>query len=270
MDKRGNSTNSSEWMNNRIHLFKTFCVPSIVGQTNQNFLWLCLFDKDTQSKYIHEIDDMLKSMNNYVPIFLSSEESSAFPLLLKEVITCLKDDSPYLITTRVDNDDALNKSFIQTILDILDCQKESDVFYSFTCGLQYYTEANIAVQLSYPRNHFPALICKNSNKKKLIHHIMEYNHFYLQQCDFPFVQIKNLVPMWIETIHERNVDNDIVFTFRQHIVYRNNILKNYFSLAIELNYRNTLNKFFTFLLPRIFSQFLKRGVRRILYGKKSF
>ena len=54
-DKNGNHTNTDVWLKNRIDLFEKYCLPSIVGQTSKNFIWLVLFDKKSIQEYMHKI-----------------------------------------------------------------------------------------------------------------------------------------------------------------------------------------------------------------------
>lgn len=40
-----------EWTRDRIFLFKTYCLPSFLNQTNKNFTWLIYFDKNTPIEF---------------------------------------------------------------------------------------------------------------------------------------------------------------------------------------------------------------------------
>ena len=51
-------------------------------------------------------------------------------------------------------------------------------------------------------------------------------------------------PMWIEIIHEENVDNDVKMTLDTHIVHDNDILRRVFSLDIDIESQH----FFAFVL----------------------
>ena len=46
-DKTHRATQTADWLAQRFDLFERFCLPSVAHQTNKNFTWLCLFDKDT-------------------------------------------------------------------------------------------------------------------------------------------------------------------------------------------------------------------------------
>ena len=73
--KRGESVLSEAWLNNRFELFKTYCLPSVKQQTNQNFTWLVCFDSETPTFYKDEIAKIAKSYANFKPLY-----SQSFPI----------------------------------------------------------------------------------------------------------------------------------------------------------------------------------------------
>ena len=43
-DKNCKEVNNDEWLRHRIEIFEKYCLPSILNQTEKNFLWLVYFD----------------------------------------------------------------------------------------------------------------------------------------------------------------------------------------------------------------------------------
>lgn len=88
------------WMEHRIRYFKKYCVPSITQQTCQNFLWQIHVDRRTPSYRLDEITDACSDKN---------------------ITWCLNIHSPKfkpgfdVLTTRFDNDDALNPQFVEHV-----------------------------------------------------------------------------------------------------------------------------------------------------------
>src|SRR5438105_5292995 len=41
-----------EWLENRFELFESFCLPSLIGQSNQNFSTYIYFDSKTPATFI--------------------------------------------------------------------------------------------------------------------------------------------------------------------------------------------------------------------------
>lgn len=95
---------SDEWMEHRFSLFENICYPSIVGQTNQDFQWVMLCDPKTKPEWKKRID----SYSRLTPIYCDWEDRFSHILSFAEGET-------NLITTRLDNDDALNKHTIERI-----------------------------------------------------------------------------------------------------------------------------------------------------------
>ena len=61
-------------------------------------------------------------------------------------------------------------------------------------------------------------------------------------------------PMWIEIIHEENVDNDVKMTLDTHIVYDKDMLRCVFSLDMDIESHHL----FAFIL-RVLKQMWRRS-----------
>lgn len=99
IDKNGRKINDDQWMEHRLKLFEKYCFPSIIKQTNQNFKWLVLFDRRTPKRYLNDIN-RFKKYKHFIPFF-----GGWFDENIKKN---LDPHAKYLITTRIDNDDAFN------------------------------------------------------------------------------------------------------------------------------------------------------------------
>lgn len=143
-----------------------------------------------------------------------------------------------------------------------DKQTETTVCYSFKYGLQYYSKKNLAVRIPYPTNHFIFLVNKGCDEKKVTN-ILEFNHAYPEKFPFKFVCLNNKVPMWIEVVHGRNVDNDCKMTLKQKVVCAPHYLISHFHVSKELSLIKSKIGFFAFLVPAFFRQFLHRLISKI-------
>lgn len=264
-DKNANSTRTEEWLADRFRLFERYCFPSVLHQSAQNYIWIVLFDIDTPDKYKERIRGYQAKMKNFLPVFFNSEEARQHKELVNRVIIDHKDDTSILITARVDNDDALHRDFMKNVSLLRNECNDVHHFYSFGIGLQYYTEANLAVKLLYKNNHFLASVSRNYDKEKIIN-ILQYLHPDIANYGIPFTCIKNTEPMWVEVVHEHNVNNDCIMSLPQRPVYDNHILKRDFNWDVVLDRKNTTRKFFCFFIPHFCTQFLKK-VRIKLFKK---
>lgn len=258
MDKNQNLTSTEEWLKDRFRLFDAYCFPSVVKQSDSDFIWLCLFAQNTPPRFLSKIREYGNKMPNFVAVFLSKDETTNYADCVKHIIADLKDESNYLITTRVDNDDALHRDFIRSTKTLLKNQVLRNCIYSFANGIQYIETDNIAGKLRYIRNHFPIMITKNFHAGQLINHIAEINHSYIDNSGYEFCAIKGKA-MWVEVVHHRNVANGIRLFLP---VWNKDYLNKEFGLQVKLYISHTLVKYL--LLYPIFLSIIFRGIKRRL------
>ena len=91
------------WLEKRIKLFNETLRPSIVGQTNKNFKFVTLWGYEPQDV-----------IDNEYPIMIDAEGASR---IYDEMIPKLREliDEEYVLTTRVDSDNALGETFVETL-----------------------------------------------------------------------------------------------------------------------------------------------------------
>ena len=110
--KQGESVLSETWLTNRFELFKTYCLPSVKQQTNQNFKWLVCFDSETPDVFKAAINQMAASYSNFQPLYIDGF-TDALEAITKTITSYLSASDTHIITTRLDNDDAVHKLFIE-------------------------------------------------------------------------------------------------------------------------------------------------------------
>src|SRR5690349_13551625 len=90
-------------------LFERFCLPTVRGQTRQDFKWLVLFAADTPRTFKAKIE-RLAEWPNFVPVYLAAGTEHVGRLVVAPYL----DGSPQtLITTRLDNDDGLCRTYVE-------------------------------------------------------------------------------------------------------------------------------------------------------------
>lgn len=47
-DRNGNPVLTDGWMDARMKLFKTYCLPSVLNQSGKNFIWMIYIDSGTK------------------------------------------------------------------------------------------------------------------------------------------------------------------------------------------------------------------------------
>lgn len=246
-NKMNQNVRTKEWLKKRFLLFESYCLPSIINQTDKEFNWLCFFDINTPSEYLERIEDYQLKCVQFVPFFLDDYETKEHEIKMLDIIRDLKDKTDNLITIRLDNDDALRENFIQQIHSLGINQKQSKSIYSFISGMQYFEKYGIATKITYPDNHFLALIDLEYNKKFTDKTVLSFRHDKINHLPYPFIQLSGFSAMWIEVIHSNNVANDIKKNLCNGLVYDSKSLIDSFHIHIN-GCKNGVHVLFTFIL----------------------
>lgn len=266
-DKHRNNTRTKEWLKNRFELFELFCLPSIMNQTNQNFKWIVLFDINTPDEYKDKIREYEKICLHFCPCFVEANKSRYFVHVFKEEIAKrIKKETSQLITTYLDNDDALHQNYIEGVQKI---EVERPTFVSYVYGIQYYTELNIATRVPYTNNHFISLIEPLNDNHTTFRTVYGYgSHVDIDKHKRAgTIYIKNPhQDRWIEVIHEANMDNDVKMTFDTKLIIDINQLKKAYGIDIRLSKYSKRIFYSTFLL-RAFKEVF-RHLKLKITGRK--
>ncbi len=259
-DKHNRRIEGTKWLEKRLVLFESYCLPSVVGQSCQNFIWILLCDENTPLEYRERIKEYRKQCPQIELIQVEEGYAWNFPNIFSEVVTSMLEarganDGDVCITTQLDNDDAINKDYIdfiqRYILENKDVKgswkKSTPLFLSFDYGLQYFTCLNMATRVKYPNNHFMTCVetVKRINTEQngdgvlfLIGTCFGYGSHFLLEKEFGMC-VEHIVdktkPMWCEVIHKDNVDNDVKMTLGTYVITDMNVLINSFNICVTLS-----------------------------------
>lgn len=256
-DKKGRKIDKDAWIERRMSLFESYCLPSVTGQKCQNFIWVLLVDEDTPEGFRQAIKVYSKTCPQIKLIGVKAHAAAYFPKIFqKVVIDDLKNrdwkDGDLCLTTYLDNDDSIHQSFVDEVQKRCQCfnlKSDERRFLSFDYGLQLFTElGNFCTRVFYPNNHFITLAERLSDNGSLnyakIRTCYGYgSHFLLEQNKMLKVchvdNAKN--PMWIEVVHGENVDNDVKMTLHTRIVSDPGTLCRDFSLSLDVDTDHVLD-----------------------------
>lgn len=188
------------WLNNRFQLFDNYCYPSVYSQTNQNFKWLVFFSDETPEVFREKIEEYSK-WETFIPIYTDCAFFNKYPKKLKKyIINNINEGTEYLITTRLDNDDAIHKEFIQRVQD--NFIEENFLFLNFFQGYQLIK--NKLYKFKQNPSHFISLIERyDPNSFKTVYC---GSHSQLEKVG----KIKNIKTkrLYLENIHGNNFINN--------------------------------------------------------------
>lgn len=282
-DKNGETINPASWLEERLQLFETYTLPSVKGQTCQDFTWVLLVDRDTPVDYRERMKAYREQCPQMVFIAVGKRYAAEFARIFEEVVNeQLKEKDAHAgdlcLTTYLDNDDCLHKDYIQSVHSLLNSPqstppiaKDNDrgAFITFDYGLQYYTELGIATRIKYSNNHFitlaePLIPSNPSTSSSFRQPYTCYgygSHFYLEKREI--LPVNHIIqpdkPMWVEVIHKDNVDNDVKMTLHTRLINDTSLLRNSFSLDLDI----TTGKRWLFL-KRFIQQAIRRAKNKML------
>jgi hypothetical protein len=195
--KEHRTSPDTRWLIHRFDLFHKFCYPSVKSQSNQNFKWLVFFDVNTPAEFKEKIKGYAK-WSQFVPCFIKQfTEELYIPFILENIHA----DSEYLITSRVDNDDALAIHYIQKVQYAFKYQQIE--FINFDYGFVYDVRTGKLFIRNHYINAFVSLIEKIDNIKT----VYKMDHRELGRLGN--VIRMNCEPMWLQIIHGDNLSNKV-------------------------------------------------------------
>lgn len=189
---------NENWFNYRLDLFEKYCYNSIKKQIDKNFTWLVFFDKDNTDI------DKIKKFDLFTPIFISNYKSDIDIVnKIRRLIIKMSKGSDFIISTRLDTDDCLNKDYIQIIKENF---QEKEIILNPVYGYVYdINKKDLRIIYTDRINPFITLIEKNSDNLKtciFTKHSMMSDYF----------DVKKLIhykPLWMQIIHGSNISNKI-------------------------------------------------------------
>jgi hypothetical protein len=106
-DGMRNLVRTEEWYEERFVLFETFCLPSVAAQTTSDFTWLIRHGRNTPPEWLRR----LRRAREHVDCELVHEgETSAGAVGAR-----LAPSAKRVVTTRLDNDDAIRRDFLEAV-----------------------------------------------------------------------------------------------------------------------------------------------------------
>ncbi len=184
-----------DWLKQRFELFDQFCFPSVHAQTHKDFKWLVFFDEETPEPFKSKIETY-RVCPQFLPVFVGEWKTGVVPQEINRHITPAH---KYLLTTRLDNDDALHAGFMESLRR--NVTAATPCFYNFQYGL-IYSEGRIFkhIDLSNAFASYFESIDGYQTVWKIQHHLIRESGA-LAQLTLP--------DAWLQVIHGRNVSNRV-------------------------------------------------------------
>lgn len=251
-DKAGNRVLDQAWLEERIMIFRKYCVPTIANQLEKNFIWLIYCDVNTPPGYLSAIRQAVSEIAG-ATIRLVRE----FDHLMIDLRQLLSEDpSPFVITSRMDNDDGLGKEYIRSVQEAFTLQDKT--LLNFLHGIIYDSENHIMTELrNASLNHFTSLIESRPMDSEYLT-VLGFSH--TQPPAQIVIQNLHTPKAWLKIIHGRNMNSRI----KGKPIARNNVLP-FFNLTKKdapISVTDTAMYIFRKGIRRILNVFDKRRSRK--------
>lgn len=198
-DKAGKPVLDTAWMQERLVLFKKYCAPTIRHQLCNDFVWLVYCDQLTAAEDLETIRQEVNRVSN-AQVRLVAD----FPDLLNDLQRLLADaPTPFVITSRVDNDDGLGPMYIKEVQEHF--EPRDKLIINFTKGVLYDVHRLVLTEIRNSRfNHYGSLIEERVADQPLIT-VVGYPHGRPPEGS-SVIDVDSRFA-WLKIIHERNMSS---------------------------------------------------------------
>lgn len=182
------------WLRQRLELFERFCAPSVNAQTTPPDRWLLFFDEHTPSWFVDACTAAVTVPHEAVrlPGVWSAAEVAR---VVGERVT-----APWVITSRLDSDDALARTYVETVRSRHAGQELA--FVNLLEGAQW-SRRGFATY-SHPSNAFISCIERVGDAG--VRTVFLDWHDRLGRHG-PLEQVQGTAPQWLQVVHEGNLLN---------------------------------------------------------------
>lgn len=198
-DKKGNPVLSDRWMEKRFDLFSNYCLPSVINQVNKNFTWLLFFDTSTSEKQKEKIKELTTPYSFVKVVFIDGHDMLQ-ESCVKEIKDYLSGGEKYVLTTRLDNDDALSIYYIENIQKVAK-ENKGRFLIDPQYGYQIDVIKNPPIVRNYHRKSSQFISLKENVDD--IKTIFSRSHNGWEGVE-RVVTINEKKPLWVEVVHDSN------------------------------------------------------------------
>ena len=117
-----------DYLEKRFMMFEKYTLKAMNAQTNKDFSWIILFHKRTPKKFLNKIQE-LKKIYDFEDLYFDNNEGFVF----SEYCDKNNENYDFYLTTRIDNDDLIDKNFVKYIHDYVE-DNLKECFISFYHG----------------------------------------------------------------------------------------------------------------------------------------
>lgn len=185
----------SGWLESRLEMFERYCLPSVAAQQGVRFRWVLFCDGQSPEWFRERMESFAPLVTPlYVDGWLTDERMASILADAGMVNT------PYLITTRIDNDDAIACGHLAAVQSAF--RRQEREFLTFPVGMQLFRGHLYTV--TWPSNPFLSLIERVGEGNRFTT-VCCVRHDHVRSAG----RLRSLVrtPQWMQLLHEDNLGN---------------------------------------------------------------
>ena len=103
-----------DWLLGRLNLFESVTLPAISAQTRPPDAWLVFFDEGMPDLIQDRIRALREKFSYLHPVYCAELSSATYKAAIQQHVS---DSAQWLISTRIDNDDAIHPSLLEQVYD---------------------------------------------------------------------------------------------------------------------------------------------------------
>lgn len=187
---------TEEWMTDRMRLFEQFCFSSVKAQKNKAFEWWVYMDTTTDSKFRQRLDQLAAELPQLKLFYIDGME--AFVPSIQDRLA--SEITPYIITSRIDNDDAIREDFVDVVQSHF--QQQDYCALDFVDGFALQIAPLVRLGLKRQSfNPFVSLIEKNEKAKSVWYR--DHGSWKRETRLKPVLETR----IWLQVVHFENKVN---------------------------------------------------------------
>lgn len=194
----GQTPPDDEWLLYRLAFFEQATVASMRAQTLQADDWLVFCDRNAPAWLVEELEALADGA--FTPVWLDEPWSHA---ALRKAVSEVA-DRRYLITTRLDSDDALGRRFVELVQR--EFRRQDAEYVNLLRGYQVERSGQV-FHYDYAQNPFISLIERVEGRGEPRTVFQSFGHRQSRSL----APVRNVVtrPAWMQVIHGANLANEV-------------------------------------------------------------
>ncbi|MDR6865890.1 hypothetical protein J2Y69_000475 [Microbacterium resistens] len=188
-----------DWLVYRWGFFRDALASSLSHQTVRDFRWLVFCDASSPEWLREEMEALAPGL--FTPVWLDEPWSHS---VIRDAVTGVLSQDDYLITTRIDSDDAVGIRFIEEVQSHFDGQES--MYINLLRGVQVARSGQV-FRYDEPLNPFISYVEKLTTGTPMRTVFQDFRHAQSQR----HAPVLNVVtaPRWMQVVHGSNLANSI-------------------------------------------------------------